>query len=376
MSPEQIAARQPRLGRRRLLAVLAGLALLAGCAAPAARVPAREPGATSPPASTASTAAAPRADVRLASPTTVKVGYTPFISMAPLFVALERGYFDELNLRLEMIRFNSGALMVAPLSTGELDFGGGGLNAGLYNALSRDIRIRIVADGSHSHPGWGTSVVLVRKDLWDSGAIRTPADLRGRRVSFATEGSPIDYMMRNWVEQNGLTMDDMEVLRLTSSDVAVGFQNGALDVATASEPFPTQAVASGLAARWLDDGDVVPGMQISAIFASERAVSQPEVMRAFLVAYLRGIREYLEADAGRAADDMLAAISKWTTVPAETLRQAGAPYFDPDGQVNVDDLQRQQEFWLRQGMVRERADLRALVDLRFVEEASRVLGGR
>ncbi|HLI29421.1 MAG TPA: ABC transporter substrate-binding protein [Chloroflexota bacterium] len=362
--------------RRGLLGVLAASALLAACAAPAPRAPQGAAAASPTAARPAMAATAGFAAARLAAPTPVKVGYTPFISMAPLFIALERGYFDALNLHLEMIRFNSGALMVAPLSTGELDFGGGGLNAGLYNALSRDIRIRIVADGSRSRPGWGTSVVLVRKDLWDSGAVRSPTDLRGRRVSFATEGSPIDYMMRNWIQQHGLTMDDLEVLRLTSSDVAVGFQNRALDVATASEPFPTQAVASGLAARWLDDGDVVPGMQISALFASERVVGQPEVMRAFLTAYVRAIREYLAADAGRAAEDMLAAISKWTTVPVETLRQTGAPYFDPGGQVDVEDLQRQQEFWLREGMVRERADLGALVDLRFAEAASQLLDGR
>ena len=94
-------------------------------------------------------------------------------------------------------------------------------------------------------------------------------------MSFATEGSPIDYMMRNLLDQNGMTMDDMDVQRLTSADALVGLQNRAVDVATAAEPFPTQVEQMGAAVKWLTDGDVVPGYQISTIMFSEKFVTQP-----------------------------------------------------------------------------------------------------
>ena len=32
---------------------------------------------------------------------------------------------------------------------------------------------------------------MLRKELWDSGEVRTLPDLRGRRVSFNVEGSPV-----------------------------------------------------------------------------------------------------------------------------------------------------------------------------------------
>src|SRR5205823_4634962 len=154
----------------------------------AAQSSAAQPGAAPEPA------AAPRApslaDVRLPSPVTVHMGYTPLTSGGPVFVGLERGYFEELNVVLDMIRFNSGALMIAPLANGDLDAGTGGTSPGLYNALLRDVRLKVVSDNGTSRAGSGTSIAMVRKDLWDSGAIRSPQDLRGRRVSFATEGSP------------------------------------------------------------------------------------------------------------------------------------------------------------------------------------------
>jgi ABC-type nitrate/sulfonate/bicarbonate transport system substrate-binding protein len=218
--------------------------------------------------------------------------------------------------------------------------------------------------------------MMVRKDLWDSGAIRSPRDLRGRRVSFATEGSPIDYMMRSLIQQHGLTQEDMEVVRLTSSDVSVGFQNRALDVATASEPFPTQAEQSGLAVKWLHDGDVVPGAQISAILASERLGSQPDVARAFMVGYLRAVREYLEANSGRADEGMLAAISKWTSVPGDVIRASGAPYIRPNGRVDIEEMNRQQDFWIREGVMREKADVARVVDHTYADYAVRLLDSR
>ena len=54
--------------------------------------------------------------------------------------------------------------MVAPLGTGQLDAGAGSASAGLYNAVARGIKIKIVADKASSAPGYGATKILVRKD--------------------------------------------------------------------------------------------------------------------------------------------------------------------------------------------------------------------
>src|SRR5436305_11761548 len=111
-------------------------------------------------------------------------------------------------------------------------------------------------------------------------------------------------MMRNFLDKNGINMDDMDVQRQTAADAMVGLQNRAVDVATAAEPFPTQVEQMGTAVKWLTDGDVVPGYQISTIMFSEKFVTQPAAPRAFMVAYVRAVREYLAADSGRADEGM------------------------------------------------------------------------
>src|SRR5438105_5484563 len=158
--------------------------------------------------------AAPRERLSWARPSrqgaTLKIGYIPLLTVGPLFVANDRGYFREAGLDVELVRFNSGAEMVVGLGTGELAAGFAGASPGLFNAWARGVGIVFVADGARSAPGHSNTLVVVRTDLGDT--LRTPRDLRGRRAGFSVVGSVIDYMMRQLLEQYGMSPDGMEVV--------------------------------------------------------------------------------------------------------------------------------------------------------------------
>ena len=48
----------------------------------------------------------------------------------------------------------------------------------------------------------------------------------------------------------------------------------------------------------------------------------------------------------------------------------------PDGRPDVDDMYKQQDFWLRHGVMKERVDLTPFVDLSYVDYANQILGSR
>lgn len=56
----------------------------------------------------------------------IKVGYLPVTGYAPFYLGVEKGYFEEQGLEVELERFVSGSKMIAPLSTGQLDVGAPG----------------------------------------------------------------------------------------------------------------------------------------------------------------------------------------------------------------------------------------------------------
>ncbi|TMG99217.1 MAG: ABC transporter substrate-binding protein, partial [Betaproteobacteria bacterium] len=99
----------------------------------------------------------------------VRVGIVNASSDVGFFVADKKGYFRQEGISVSFTEFDSGARMVAPLGTGQLDVGAGSVSAGLYNAVARGIDIKIVADKGSTPPGYGFQPLLVRKDLVDSG---------------------------------------------------------------------------------------------------------------------------------------------------------------------------------------------------------------
>src|SRR2546422_282572 len=92
------------------------------------------------------------------------------------------GQRQRLGLDVEDTRFDSPAGMLVPLAANQLDVVSGALAAGLYNAFARDIDVRVVADRVTLAPGYGYQALVVRQDLWESGAVRTLADLPGFQV--------------------------------------------------------------------------------------------------------------------------------------------------------------------------------------------------
>src|SRR5207237_5402408 len=127
----------------------------------------------------------------------------------------------------------------------------------------------VVADSGTLRPGYGSAWMMVRRDLADQ--LRGFADLRGRRVSASTEGSVIDYVLRNGLRQQGLSLDDVDLVRLASPDMLAAFQAGALDAGGAAEAFATQIADLGLAVKWKSGADVIPGDAYSGLMMSEQA---------------------------------------------------------------------------------------------------------
>src|SRR5262245_23069149 len=122
--------------RVRSVFVLGGLALILAACSPAA--PAAAPKAAAPaPAAPAPAAAQPNpAPAATAAPSraTVRVGVTPLLTVSGLYVAQERGYFDEQAIDVTMENITDASAMVPSLATGQIDVGNGALSAGLWNA--------------------------------------------------------------------------------------------------------------------------------------------------------------------------------------------------------------------------------------------------
>ncbi|HEY7068416.1 MAG TPA: ABC transporter substrate-binding protein [Chloroflexota bacterium] len=165
--------------------------------AASAQAPA-QPGQPAQPA-----AAAPSA------PTTLVVGHFPATHTAGVYIAQERGYFAEQGLDADLTPFQSLPDAALLLNSGQMDVYAGGTGANLYNAVARGIALKAVADKAHSEAGVKYKAFTARKDLWDSGEVRTIADLKGRPVAGLASGGGVEYQMEKVLATANLTMDDV-----------------------------------------------------------------------------------------------------------------------------------------------------------------------
>src|SRR5712691_5870953 len=229
----------------------------------------------------------------------VAVGTGGSASDAPFYIAYDKGFFKDEGLDVDLIVLDSGAKVIAPLGTGELDVGSGALSVGFWNALVRGIKFRIVADRGHAQPGYLYQTVFMRKDLVDSGRFKSLKDLKGMRMGFAAQGVTSLSLLNEAAKYAGIKFEDMTPVYLSFPQQIAALQNKALDGSFLIEPQATAAVNAGIGVRFMDTNEFYPHQQISVIFYSDKfATQRKEVADKFMRAWLRGVRAYNDALAG------------------------------------------------------------------------------
>ena len=140
--------------------------------------------------------------------TTVRFALNPhFITYVAMFDAIEKGYFKDAGIDLQVAKYSTSATSQIPrLARGDLDITAVVPGPGLYNQFDQGFDIKIVASVDEPRAGYlDGSVLVVRKDLWDAGTIRKPADLAGKNIDGAFAGSPISLLTLQAIAAGNLT---------------------------------------------------------------------------------------------------------------------------------------------------------------------------
>ena len=311
----------------------------------------------------------------------ITVGATSSTSDAPIYIADKKGYFRAEGLEVKVANFRSAADMVAPLGAGQIEAGAGSASAGLYNAVARGIRIKIVADKASSPPGYGGTKILVRKDHVESGRYRELTDLKGMKFAMNAPGVSNTSTLNTLLKSAGLKYSDVETVDMPLPDHVAALKNKSVDAAASVEPGPALAVRNGDAVVIKSDDEILPNHQIAVLlYAEEFALKRPAAARSFMRAYLRAVRFYNGALAdgrlgGPNADEVIAILSEATPIKSREIYKLITPTgMNPDGRVNKASLAHDLAFYAEQGLVKGAVDLDDAVDGSFVEAALQELG--
>lgn len=311
----------------------------------------------------------------------VSVGITSSASDAPFYVAKDKGYFEDEGLSVDFVPFDSAAKMIAPLGGGQLDVGAGAPSAGFYNAVSRDVNLRIVADKGSMPENYGYMPLMVRTELFDSGQVTSIEDLEGLKIAEPAQATATSSTLSTMLGSAELSYDDVQHEFIGFSSHVAAFQNGAIDASLTTEPSATIAEQEGVAVRLATPPEFYDNQQLavvlySATFADEDA----DAAQCFMDAYLKGARDYVSAmDGGQLAsgpegEEIAKIVSEATGLEPELYKKITPNYVEPNGHVNVESLEKDYEFFKDQGFLEGSVEIADIVDPSFAEKSVENLG--
>jgi NitT/TauT family transport system substrate-binding protein len=203
-------------------------------------------------------------------PDQLTVGVIPIVPVAPVFIAQERGFFEEENLKVETQMAQGGAAIIPAVQSGDFDIGFSNV-ASLFIARSQGLPVRVVTGGEVTPPGGGedASAIMVRKD----SPIRTPQDLEGKKVGVNTLKNIAGLTTLAAMETEGAAPEIKEV-EVPFPEMLPAVQKGSVEAGFFNEPFTTLAKAEGMRSilRPYDvTGDDLP---IAPYFAMDEFVAE------------------------------------------------------------------------------------------------------
>jgi NitT/TauT family transport system substrate-binding protein len=291
--------------------------------------------------------------------------------------AMARGYFKEQGVDLQILDFTTGVQMIPPLATGELDIGSGGISVALFQAIVRGIPLKIVADQGVNSPESRSTGWVIRKELMDSGRIRSEADFRGLRVALGGNGTIVDPELDELLRRGGLTRADIEELLIPYPDQLAAFANGAADLAYSFEPTRLRMLEAGVGVMWKYSGEVIENHESTIIMYGPSMATKRDAGRGFIVAYLKGIRDVHREvhERGATSDVMLDYLVQETSIKDRELwRRMNLQWTNPDGYNYPGSIERDVKWFVDNGYLERPVPMSEALDQSYVDYAIQQLG--
>ncbi len=303
----------------------------------------------------------------------VAAGNVPSFVYGGFYVGVERGYFAERGLEVELV-LTRGGDTAFQIAGNTLQFAGGSPDSAFFNGLKRGLPLMAISSLAVNPATQSSNLLMVRKDLLDSGAVTRVEQLKGRKVANLVPGGITEYLLALHLRAGGLTLDNVDVVSpLGFPQMVDALTTKAIDAALLAEPFATMSMKRGVAEVLEAKGDL--GEQILWIQANRDFAKQhPNVIVNFLIGYLKAARDI--ARETFKDPKILAIMEKYTKVPSDITRAASPPLIPPNGELNIKSIMAQQEYHMSRGKLTYSDPIPAnsFIDTTYLDRALDYLG--
>lgn len=278
------------------------------------------------------------------SATTLNIAYQPVVGFLPTYILKDEGQLQEAlkdagyDIEVTFTEFESGPPENEAFASGLQDIGVMGnvpAISGIAAGQQRDI-IGIAYNGEQ------TEAVLVPQD----SKITSVSELKGKKVGLVI-GSIAQNYMNELLKANDLSINDVELINLSTGEQQQALATGQVDAVATWEPTITKIEASG-AGKVLADGTGVFLGENPIIARSEYVSQNPEIVKIFLEQYQKAA-EAIKADPETYADKYADQLGLEKDLFVTALSHVSFPV--SISQEDVDDLQGTADFLHDSGII-------------------------
>jgi NitT/TauT family transport system substrate-binding protein len=294
----------------------------------------------------------------------LRLGIISALFDAGSLIAIEKGYFREQGIDVEVKTFPASSDANQALSIGAIDVLANSISVAIFNARLRNIDMSIVAGAGNNTPGHGTISLVIRKDLVDSGRYKDPSDLKGLKLATGIT-SPSHWFAASLAETAHVNEKDVSFVGLGIANAVAAMNNKAIDGGSVNEPFATLLIEKGNGVRVASIDQKFPDLPAGyLIYGPVLTKKNVDAGNRYMVAYLKAMRDYRLAFGPEriATVEITAILRKYNILitpetPVAGIREDCAPSFEW--------VPSYLDWQVKNGNIRSKPDILSLVDDRF-----------
>jgi NitT/TauT family transport system substrate-binding protein len=211
----------------------------------------------------------------------VKVHNPSFdISVVPLFVAQDKGYFREEGVEPLFILATPG-VGINGLIAGDFDFSAAGGSAS--TAIARNIPLKVLLIHSFKPGFW----IFARENI-------SPTQLKGKKLAVSTLGSLPHTLSRLALKKIGVDVDKEMVVIAAGTDSTrfAAVKSGVADAAVLNAPWSVRARKEGLKEIFFVSEEVY-GLSGGVVTTVKMIQTRPEAVLKFVIGAVKGLKYFV-----------------------------------------------------------------------------------
>lgn len=291
-------------------------------------------------------------------PVSVKVAADGFLLGTQAWISLDQGFFDEELVEADVSLFGTGIEAIQGVIARQADVGHALDFAVLNLVAAADENMVIVSGIAAPNPGFHS--LSVRNE------IAGPEDLVGTKIGYV-EGTSEHFVTLRHLEQNGISVDDVELVPLPGLFELVGaLKTNEIQAAWTWLDGTNQAREDENLTVLRNDVGVLDTVAIYMIAEASWAADNQETIERMLRAYHKA-SAYINEDPVRAGKIVADAVSGNAELFGNIIPNQN--YGIGVNQVMVDSLDAIAGFLIDRGVLEEGFDVRGFMDLAAMERA-------